>query len=159
MNLSVTLIIQGLVFFIVAWLVMKLFWPGIMRAIEVRQKNIADGLAAANRSQKDLDEAQARAKDIVREARERAAQIVEQAGKRSNEIIEEAKATASKEANRLLLQARDEVARDAARAREGLRRDVGRLVVEGASRLLAREIDPRAHAQLLEELASEVASG
>ena len=159
MDIAITLVIQGLVFFGVAWLVMKFMWPHIIAAIETRQKKIADGLAAANKSQQDLDEAQARSKDIIREARERAAQIVDQAGKRSNEIIEEAKGTASGEAQRLVSQARDEVAREATRAREGLSREVGRLAVEGASRLLEREIDPKTHAELLDKLAVEVARG
>jgi F-type H+-transporting ATPase subunit b len=159
MNLAITLVIQGLVFFIVAWLVMKLFWPGIMQAIEERQKKIADGLAAANRSQKDLDEAQARSKEIIREARERAAQLVEQAGKRGNEIVDDAKGTAGIEAQRLLAQARDEVTRESTRARDSLRLEVGKLAVKGASRLLEREIDPATHAALLDKLAKELASG
>src|SRR5271167_3710840 len=112
MNLAVTLVIQGIVFFLVAWAVMKFIWPHIMEVIETRQKKIADGLAAANKGQKDLDDAQARSKDILREARERAAHMVEQAGKRSNEMIDEAKGTASNEAQRVLAQARDEVGRE-----------------------------------------------
>jgi F-type H+-transporting ATPase subunit b len=159
MNLALTLVIQGVVFFLVAWAVMKFIWPSVMAAIETRQKKIADGLAAANKGQKDLDEAQARSKEILREARDRAAQLVEQAGKRSNEIVDEAKGTASSEAQRLLAQAHEEVARETARARVGLRQEVGKLAVKGASRLLDREIDPRAHADLLDQLAAEVARG
>lgn len=88
MDLALTLVIQGVVFFVVAWAVMKFIWPTIMEAIETRQKKIADGLAAASQSQKDLDDAEKRSKEIIREARERAAQILEQAGKRSNEIVD-----------------------------------------------------------------------
>src|SRR5450631_848919 len=159
MDLALTLVIPGVVFFVVDWAVMKFIWPNIMEAIETRQKKIADGLAAASRSQKDLDEAEKRSKEIMREARDRAAQIVDQAGKRSNEIVEEAKGTASTEAQRLVAQAHDEVARETTRAREGLRQEVGRLAVQGASRLLEREIDPKTHAELLDKLAAEVARG
>jgi len=108
---------------------------------------------------KDLEEAEARSKEILREARDRAAQIVDLAGKRSNEIVEEAKGTASSEAQRLVDHARDEVARESSRAREQLSREVGKLAVEGASRLLEREIDPKTHAELLDKLAAEVARG
>ncbi len=159
MDLAITLVIQGVVFFLVAWAVMKFIWPNIMEAIETRQKKLAEGLAAASQSQKDLEEAQARSKEIIREARERAAQIVEQAGKRSNEIVDEAKGTASNEAQRLVSAARDEVARETTRAREGLRQEISKLAVEGASRLLEREIDPRTHAELLDKFAAEVARG
>ena len=159
MNIAITLVIQGFVFFFVAWLVMKYIWPFLLVKIETRQKVIAEGLAAAAKSEKDLNEAEARSKEIIREARERAAQIVDQAGKRSTEMIDEAKGTASTEAQRLIAQARDEAARESTRAREGLRREVGKLAVEGASRLLGREIDAKTHAELLDKLAAEVARG
>ncbi|HME38418.1 MAG TPA: F0F1 ATP synthase subunit B [Steroidobacteraceae bacterium] len=159
MDLALTLVIQGVVFFVVAWAVMKFIWPNILEMIEVRQKKIADGLAAASQSQKDLDEAEKRSKEIIHEARERAAQIVDLAGKRSNEIIEEAKGTASSEAQRLVEHAHEEVVRETSRARETLAREVGKLAVEGASRLIGREIDPKTHAELLDKLAAEVARG
>jgi F-type H+-transporting ATPase subunit b len=159
MNLALTLVIQGVVFFLVAWAVMKFFWPWLMSAIEERQTKIAAGLAAASKGEKELGEAEARSKEIIRDARERAAQIVDQAGKRSSEIVEEAKGTASSEAQRLVAQAHDEVARETTRAREVLAREVGKLAVEGASRLLGREIDARTHAELLDKLAAEVARG
>jgi F-type H+-transporting ATPase subunit b len=158
-NIAITLVIQGFVFFFVAWLVMKFLWPILLDKIETRQRKIAEGLAAAAKSEKDLTEAEARSKEIIRAARDRAAQILDQAGKRSNEIVDEAKGTASTEAQRLLAQARDEVAIESSRAREGLRREVGKLAVEGASRLLGREIDPKTHAELLDKLAAEVARG
>ncbi|GAC1301720.1 MAG: F0F1 ATP synthase subunit B [Steroidobacteraceae bacterium] len=159
MNLALTLVIQGVVFFLVAWAVMKFAWPALMNAIEARQKKIAEGLAAASKSEKDLEEAEERSKKIIREARDRATQIVDMAGKRSNEIVEEAKSTASSEAQRLVSQAQVEVARESSRAREQLSKEVGKLAVEGASRLLGREIDPKTHAELLDELAAEVARG
>src|ERR1700684_4571128 len=110
MNLALTLVIQGVVFFLVAWAVMKFFWPWLMGAIEERQKKIDAGLAAARQSEKDLQEAEARSKEIIREARDRSAQIVDLAGKRSTEIVEEAKGTASSEQQRLVAQQSDEVA-------------------------------------------------
>jgi F-type H+-transporting ATPase subunit b len=159
MNLALTLVIQGVVFFLVAWGVMKFFWPWLMNAIEERQTKIAAGLAAASKGEKELGEAEARSKEIIREARDRAAQIVDQAGKRSNEIVEEAKGTASGEAQRIVAQAHDEVSRESSRAREQLSKEVGKLAIEGASRLLGREIDAKTHAELLDKLAAEVASG
>jgi F-type H+-transporting ATPase subunit b len=159
MNLAITLVIQGVVFFLVAWAVMKFFWPAIMNAIETRQKKIAEGLSAADQGEQALGEAEARSKEILREARDRAAQIVDMAGKRSNEIVEESRGTASSEAQRIVAQAQDEVARETTRARADLSKEVGKLAVEGASRLLGREIDPKTHADLLDKLALEIAGG
>ena len=159
MNINLTLIVQMLVFIVLIWFTMKFVWPMILGPMEERSRKIADGLAAASKSQHELDEADKRSKEILREARDRAAQIVDMAGKRSNELVEEAKGTASSEAQRLVAQAHDEVARETTRAREGLAREVGKLAVEGASRLLEREIDPKTHAELLDKLAAEVARG
>jgi len=158
-NINLTLIVQVLVFITLIWFTMKFVWPMILGPMEERKRKIIEGLAAAAKSEKDLHEAEARSKEIIREARDRAAQIVDQAGKRSTEMIDDAKGAASTEAQRLLAQAHDEAARESTRAREGLRQEVGKLAVEGASRLLGREIDAKAHAQLLDDLAAEVARG
>lgn len=156
MNIGITLVIQGLAFFAVAWLVMKFGWPNIMSAIEERQKKIADGLAAADRGQKDLDQAKRQADEIVREARTKAAQVIDQANRRSNALLEEAKGAASVEADRLVSAAREGIAVDTARARSELRTQVAGLAVQGASQLLGREVNAAAHADLLERLAAQI---
>jgi F-type H+-transporting ATPase subunit b len=159
MDIAVTLIIQGVAFFAVVLVVMRFLWPPLMAAIEERRQKIAEGLAAGNKAQKDLDEAKVKAQEIIREARDKAVQIVDQAGKRSAEIIEEAKSTAIAEGQRIVAQAHEEIALDTTRAREGLRKQVANLAVQGASHLLEREIDPRTHADLLAKLELEVANG
>ena len=159
MNINLTLIVQMLVFIALIVFTMKVVWPMILGPMDERNRKIAAGLAAANKGEHALEEAEVRSKEILREARDRAAQIVDMAGKRSNEIVEEAKGTATNEAQRLVEQAQGEVARETTRAREQLSRQVGKLAVEGASRLLGREIDPKTHAELLDKLAAEIASG
>jgi len=138
MSITVTLIIQGLAFLAVAWLVMRFGWPSIIGAIEERQKKIADGLAAADKGQKDLAEATSRADAIVREARERAKAIEDQASRRSIEALEAAKQAAQGEGARIVAAARDEASTETNRARDQLRKEFGTMVVAGASRLLER---------------------
>ena len=159
MNINLTLIVQVLVFITLIWFTMKFVWPMILGPMEERKQRIVAGLAAAEKAKQDLSKANESADALVREARHKAAQIIDQAGKRSNEMIEEAKGTASSEAQRLVAQAHEEAARESTRAREGLRQEVGKLAVEGASRLLGREIDAKTHAELLDKLAAEVARG
>ena len=159
MSITVTLIIQGLALFAVAWAVMHWGWPLIMAAIEERQKKIAEGLAAADRGQKDLDTAKVQALEIIKDARGKAAQIVEQANRRSGELVEEARGTAAAEGERLLTAAKGEISTASARARGELRAEVAKLAVAGAAQLLKREVDAKAHAQLLEELAARIAAG
>jgi F-type H+-transporting ATPase subunit b len=159
MDLTVTLIIQGLAFFAVAWLVMKFGWPHIIAAIEERQRKIAQGLAAAEKSERSLLEAKSSATEIIKEARVQAAKIVEQANRRSNEIVDEARGVAIAEGQRLVADARQEVALESTRAREQLRKEVATIAVAGAGKLLGREIDARAHADLLDKLALEIENG
>jgi F-type H+-transporting ATPase subunit b len=156
MDINATLIGQALGFLVLVWFTWKLIWPPLLGAIEERQKKIADGLAAADRGQKNLEEARDKAGEIVREARDKALQVVEQANRRSGELIDEAKHTAVAEGERLLTAARAEVSSEAARARDGLRREVATLALAGAGRLLGREVDARTHAELLEQLAAEI---
>lgn len=159
MNITVTLIIQMLVFFTLVWAVMKWVWPIITDMMAEREKRIATGLAAADKGQKSLDEANQRANEIIREARERAQQILDQANRRSSEVVDEAKNTAKEEGGRIVSAARSEAATESSRARDALRREVGGLVVVGASRVLGREIDAATHAKLLDDLATEIGKG
>jgi F-type H+-transporting ATPase subunit b len=156
MNLNATLIVQVAVLVILGWITMKYIWPPLIRAIDDRRTKIADGLAAAERGHRELQNANGEAQVIVNEAREKALRIVDQANRRSGEIIDEARSTAMSEGQRLVSDARQEAALEQARARDQLRKDVGTLAVAGASRLLQREIDPKAHAELIEQLAREI---
>jgi len=159
MNLNATLIVQTIVFLILGWITMKFIWPPLTAALAERQKKIADGLAAAEKGEKSLVEAQANVAELVRDARVQATKIVDQANRRANEVIDEAKLSAMAEGQRLVSAARAEVQLDQSRAREQLRKEVAALAVAGASKLLGREIDARAHADLLEKLAVEIENG
>jgi F-type H+-transporting ATPase subunit b len=154
---NLTLVIQGLAFFAVAWVVMKFGWPHIMAAIEERQQKIAEGLAAADRSQKEMAQAQDRAGEALKEARAKANEIIEQAHQRANQMIDQAKNDAIAEANRQKALAQAEIDASANRAKEDLRKQVSLLAVSGAEKLLRREIDANAHKALLDELAAQLA--
>ena len=156
MDINATFIGQIVVFLILLWFIAKVVVPMIGGNMDARQKKIAEGLAAAERGQKDLGEAQARADAVIREARERANQIIDQAARRSGEMVESAKGTATQEGDRLLAAAKQQIELESTRAREELRRDVARLAVASASKVLGREIDPAKHADILGKLAAEI---
>ena len=156
MDINLTLIIQGLAFFAVAWVVMKFGWPGIMAAIEERQAKIAEGLAAADRSKKDLAQAEEKVSEVLREARAKANEIIAQAEARRLQIIDAAKDEAVAEAQRVKSGADAEIEHSAGKAREELRKQVSVLALGGAEKLICREIDGNAHKALLDELASEI---
>ncbi|HEY5807872.1 MAG TPA: F0F1 ATP synthase subunit B [Povalibacter sp.] len=156
MNLNATMWVQSLVFLILAFVTMKFIWPPLIAAIAERQKKIADGLAAADKGEKSLAEAKSNATVILKDAHAQASKIIEQANRRSNELVEEARGTAIAEGQRLIGDARQEVALESGRAREQLSKEVASIAVAGASKLLGREIDARAHADLLEKLALEI---
>jgi F-type H+-transporting ATPase subunit b len=156
MDINLTFIVQGFAFFAVAWLVMKFGWPHIIAAIEERQQKIAEGLAAADRSQKDLAQAQEKANEALKEARTKANEIIDQAHHRANQIVEAAKNDAIAEANRQKALGLAEIDAASTRAKEDLRKQVSVLAVSGAEKLLKREIDANAHKALLDELAAEI---
>lgn len=154
---NLTLVVQGIAFFAVAWLVMKFGWPHIIAAIEERQQKIAEGLAAADSAQKNLAQSQDAANEAMKQARATANGIIEQAHQRATQMIEQAKNDAIVEAGRQKALAQAEIDASANRAREELRRQVSLLAVSGAEKLLRREIDADAHRALLDELAAQLA--
>jgi F-type H+-transporting ATPase subunit b len=153
-NLNATILAQMIVFAIVVWVTMKWLWPQITDPIEKRQQRIAEGLAAADRGEKDLAAAESRVQQLVTEARTRALAIEAQAQARANEIVESAKASAQAEGARLLEAARSQVVLETQKARDALRAQVASLAVSGASKILERELDAATHAQLLDKLAA-----
>ena len=156
MNINLTLVVQMIVFATLILITMKWIWPPILQAMDERQRKIAQGLAAAEDGEKELSQAREKADAIIREARERANQIIDHAQHRANEVIEQAKGTASTEGARIVAAAQQQIELDTTRAKESLRREVAGIAVGAASKLLGREIDARAHADLLEQLAAEI---
>ena len=156
MNINLTLIIQMIVFAVLVWATMRWGWPFLMVKIEERQRKIAQGLAAADKGEHELAQAQERANAILREARERAGQIIDQAQHRANDIVDQARASASQEGQRLVASAQQQIGLETSRARESLRREIGEIAVAAASKLLEREIDPRAHQDLISKLAAQI---
>jgi F-type H+-transporting ATPase subunit b len=155
-NINLTLIVQMIVFALLIFGTMKWIWPQILTAMDERSRKIAQGLAAAEKSEQALTEARGNAEVIIREARERATQIIDHAQHRANEIVEEAKGTANTEGARLVAAAHEQIDLDTTRARESLRREVAGIAVGAASKLLGREIDPKTHADLLDKLATQI---
>ena len=152
MNLNLTLIVQAVTFAVFIWLTVKFIWPYMLRAIETRQKTIADGLAAAEQGRSTLELSTRQADEAIKEARARAAEILAQAEKRSAQVVEEARQTAKEEGGRELAAAKAEIEQAVTRAREELRDRVASLAVAGAEKILRREVDARAHADLLESI-------
>jgi F-type H+-transporting ATPase subunit b len=150
MNITLTLVVQAITFALFIGFTMKFVWPYMLRAIETRQKTIADGLAAAAQGRKSLEVSTRQADEEIKKARERAAEIVSQAEKRVSQMIEAAKTTAKDEGNREKAAAKAEIVQEVSRAREQLRDQVAMLAVAGAEKILRREVDAKAHADLLD---------
>ena len=156
MNINLTLIGQSITFALFVWFCMKFIWPPIMGALNARRKEIADGLAAAERGQHEQELAEKRATKHIKEAKGQAADIITQAQKRAGEIVEEAKGSAKTEAERIVTGANAEIEQEINRAREHLRQDVVVLAMAGAEKVLKREVDQAAHSSALNELATQL---
>ena len=156
MNINLTLIGQLVTFVVFVWFTMKFVWTPIMAALEARKKEIADGLAAAERGQHEQELAQERAKETLHDAKQQAAEIVNQAHKRANEIIEEAKNDAKAEGERMLTAAQTEIEQEMNRSREVLREKVAILVVSGAEKILQKEINADVHKDVIDNVAGQI---
>jgi len=156
MNLNATLILQSIAMMIFVWFCMKFIWPVLLNAMDQRREKIAEGLAASDRAEKELEAAKTLASEEIRMAREKAGETVEQANQRHSQILDQAKLDAVAERNRQLAAAEADIAQSANQAREALRSQVASLAVLGASRLLEKEIDADVHRKLLDELIAEI---
>jgi F-type H+-transporting ATPase subunit b len=152
MNLNATLLAQAVVFAVFIWLTAKLIWPHLTRAIEARQKTIADGLAAAEQGKRALEQSTRQADESISQARSRAAEVLAQAEKRAAQMVEEARNAAKEEGNREKAAAKAEIEQQVTRAREQLRDQVASLAVAGAEKILRREVDAKAHGDLLDSI-------
>jgi F-type H+-transporting ATPase subunit b len=155
-NINATLIGQVVWFALFIWFTMKFVWPYFQRIIAERQKSIAEGLAAAEKGKQALADSSRQAESALNEARNRAGEILAQAEKRSAQMVEEAKNQAREEGNREKASAQADIEQQMARARETLREQVAALAVAGAERILRREVNAQAHAELLNQLKSEI---
>ena len=156
MNLNVTMIAQAITFFVFIWFCKTLIWPYLIKAIEARQKEIADGLAAAEEGKQSLARSAKQADEEVTQARGRANEILAQAEKRASQMIEEAKSTAKVEGERMITGAKAEIDQEVSRAKESLRSQVAALAVAGAEQILKREVDAKAHADMLAAVQSQL---
>jgi len=156
MNINFTLIAQAIAFAVLIWFTVKFVWPPLLTAIETRQKEIADGLAAAQEGRSALDVAAKNSAATLNEAKQKASEIIGQAEKRGSQIVEEAKGNAKVEGDRILAGAKAEIDQEINRAKEGLRAQVSSLAIAGAEKILRKEIDGKAHSEMLAKLAAEL---
>jgi F-type H+-transporting ATPase subunit b len=156
MNINLTLLMQAAAFFAFILFTAKFVWPPLMRAIEIRQKQIADGLAAGEEGRHSLVNAEKRIAEMLSEAKARATEIVAQGEKLKSDAVDQARTDAEVEANRILAAAKSEIEQEVYRAKEALRGQVAELAVAGASRILRREVDAKAHADLLAEIEKQL---
>lgn len=156
MNLNATILGQAIAFVLFVLFCMNYVWPPLMAAIEKRQKEIADGLASAERAKKDLDIAQAEATDHLKQAKVEAQAIIEQANKRKAQVVDEAKAKAEAERNKILAQAQAEIDAERKRAREELRKQVAMLALAGAEKIIKRSVDEAANSDIVDKIVAEL---
>jgi len=156
MSFNLTVIAQAVAFALFIWFTVKFVWPPMLRAIEARQKQVADGLAAAEQGKKSLESSSKQAEQAIQAARVRAAEIISQAEKRDAQMVEAAKVAAKAEGDREKAGAKAEIEQQAQRAREQLRDQVAALAVAGAEKILRREVDAKAHAELLDGIKKQL---
>jgi F-type H+-transporting ATPase subunit b len=155
-SINATLLIQIIAFALLIWFVNRVLWGPLSKLMEDRQKRIADGLSAAEKGKHELELAEQKAKEILKDAKSQAQNVLSQAEKRGSEIVEDAKVKAAEEADRIKAAAQAELEQEVSRAREELRKEVSGLVVEGAEKILKKEVNAAAHNDMLEALVKSI---
>lgn len=156
MNITVSLFGQIVAFILLIWFVNKVLWGPLSTMMEDRRKRIAEGLAAGERGRHEQELAEKRSQQVIHEAKEQANEIILQAQRRGNEIVDESKDNARVEGERILISAQAEIEQEANRVKDELRTQVGTIAMAGAAKILDREIDKKAHTDLLKELVSQI---
>ncbi|WP_020158727.1 F0F1 ATP synthase subunit B [Methylobacter marinus] len=156
MSINATLIGQMITFALLVWFTMKYIWPPLFDSLEERKKKIADGLAAAEKGQEEMQLAEKKAKSVLKEAKEQSSEIVNLAQKRANEIVEESKEIAKQEGDRMILAAQAQIEQEMQQAKEGLRQEVAALAVNVAEQILSAEIDKAKHQDIVSKVSNQL---
>lgn len=156
MNINLTLIAEAIVFIAFVWFCKKFVWSPIINALHERKTQIADGLAAGERGQREHELAEKRAIEALHEAKEQASEIIAKAEKRASDIVDESKNDARTEGERLVTAAKAEIDQEVQRAKETLRVELGAIVISGAEKILEREVDASAHDDMIKKLATQI---
>src|SRR6266487_383067 len=134
--------------FLILW---RWGFPVVLRMLEKRQAVIREGIENAERAKRDLEEATARAEQLMRDARiqsqETIAQASQLAEKEANRIQEEAFARAAQIEQQQVAR----IQQEAARARAELRRLVVNLSISAASKVISKSVDTTDNRRLVEE--------
>lgn len=156
MNIGATLVVQAIAFLALIWFAAKFIWPPLTQAIDERNKKIADGLNAAEKGKLALVEAEKKGDAAMKEARERASDLRATSEKQAAQMVEEAKAAAKVEADKIIAAARSQIEAETVKAKNALREQVATLAVAGAEKILKREIDAKAHTEILNQLKAQL---
>ena len=156
MDINATIIGQFITFAILVWFTMKYVWPPILKTMHDREKKIAAGLDAAERSKRELELAEHKALSIIRDAKQQATQIIEQANLHAAGLVEDAKTQAKQEGQRIVEMAQGEIDREVTQAKEALKKQLAKLAITGAEKIIQRNLDVSAHDDLLNKLAAEI---
>ncbi len=156
MSINATLLAQMVVFALLVWFTMSFVWPMLLEQMQLRETRIADGLAAADKGQRSLEDAELKTSEMLHEGREKAQDFVVQAQKRGDDIVEDAKTKAREEGERLIELARAQIEQERNQARDELRAEVAALALRGAEQILLREVNPQIHGETLDKLAAQL---
>jgi F-type H+-transporting ATPase subunit b len=156
MNLNATLIGQSIAFLIFVILTMKYVWPPITKAMQERQRKIAEGLEAAKRGQHDLELSQKKSADIIHQAKSESAKIFEKANHKRIVLIENARLESRIASQRLLMNTKKDIEYAVQQAKEEMRDDVVDIVVKSLEKILTTEQRQHIHKRLIKELIEQM---
>jgi F-type H+-transporting ATPase subunit b len=155
-DINWTLVSSVIHFLILVWLLKRLLFKPALEYLDQRRTRIAGQMEAARLNEERAAQLSEQREKELQGAQVRARHIEEEADNRAEEIIFQAKERAKIEAARIITDAKIVSERDQELIRADLRQAYAEIVVNGAARVLEREINIEDHQQLIDKLLASI---
>lgn len=130
-------------FGILVFILVKWGWPMILKALNEREKAIADSLNAAEKARDEMRQLKAENQDLLLEAKKERDEMLRNARLTSEKIIEDARQKAVEESDRIVESARESINYEKLKAMHELKNQVANLSIEIAETLIRQELSDK----------------
>ena len=135
------LLIQGIAFLILVFVLGKWVFPVLMKAVDDRQEAIEAGAKAAEEAEKKAADAKDEVAKALKEARTEAKEIVGTAKDEANAMIADSEAKAKTRADKIVKDAHDQLEKDVIAARKALHNDTIELVALATEKVVGKTVN------------------
>lgn len=155
---SFGLIFWTLLAFIIVFVILKKYaWKPILKALNEREKGIADSLETADRVRAEMAQLKSENEELLAQAREERAAMLKEARDIKDRIVNDAKEQAKTEASKIMAETQQAIEQQKMAAMTDVKNQVGKMVIEVAEKILRKELgNKEAQEAHIKDLVEEV---